>query len=181
MIADLARLLGSDKETLRFSAAVAKAVVTENFSHLADLPTPQTHDWSGAFQNYIPRAWIKKQRIICGSVCIGSTKILGYVGYRNMFKNNLGQSSKADKILYKADDLTIVRADQLLLTYQNPGENSEEIQIKAPCGGKLILLERKDNNVHAIEEKTFLDVLVVSYFDDYEDVKKWHTSKYRGA
>lgn len=69
LIADIAKIFECDKEDLRAAAMVAKAVLIEDFNVLKQIPLPSKNRWMGQFRQHIPGAWIKAQRVKCGSLC----------------------------------------------------------------------------------------------------------------
>ena len=62
--AGIAQMLGCDSEDITVTAEVAKAVLTDDFSGLAELRPSRS--WGGAFGEVIPEAWLLSQRAYCG-------------------------------------------------------------------------------------------------------------------
>lgn len=69
LIADVAKIFECEKEDLRAAAMVAKAVLTEDFNVLKQIPAPSNNRWTGQFRQHIPATWIKSQRVKCGEIC----------------------------------------------------------------------------------------------------------------
>lgn len=69
VIADVAKVMGFDKEKLRVTAQVAKAKLTNNLDILKELPVPSKNQWSNQFSEYISHDWIVEQRIELRRIC----------------------------------------------------------------------------------------------------------------
>lgn len=74
LVADIAKIMESDKDELRVMALVAKSVLLNNFDNLLKLPVPTKNRWMGRFGEYIPASWIKRQRTMCGRYCTSIEK-----------------------------------------------------------------------------------------------------------
>lgn len=69
VIADMAGVMGCDKEEIRVLAQVAKSRLLENLDILKKIPIPSKNRWSGKLGDYIPEEWIVSQRIECITIC----------------------------------------------------------------------------------------------------------------
>ena len=180
LIADMAQALGCDKEDVRAAGFVAKAVLKNDFDILDKMPAPSNNRWAAQLRKYIPDSWIESKRIKCGS-------------FRDKFKDkrnirfdcfienriNAGAFLKKDSqiIVYKEKEFDEIRG---LFPWKIPLEESTKI-IKAPCDGIVFYIEDKISVLSFSEAVTNWTVYVVSYFDDYDSLYKWHTNRLRGG
>ena len=180
LIADTAQVLGCNKEDIRAAGFVAKAVLKNDFDILNQMPAPSHNPWAAQLRKYIPDSWIESKRIKCGS-------------FRDRFKDkrnirfdcfienriNAGAFLKKDSqiIVYKEKEFDEIRG---LLPWKIPLEESTKI-IKAPCDGIVFYIEDKISVLSFSEAVTNWTVYVVSYFDDYDSLYKWHTNRLRGG
>lgn len=222
LIADIARIFECEKEDLRAAAMVAKAVLVEDFNVLKQIPVPSKNRWMGQFREHIPAAWIKAQRVKCGSLCteqylpkVGSSSTSSSVasfaailaasnqtGYGSVEKYTKNTPCTVKQRLNAG---TVVKKGEELVSYEEsvkkkkPNSNSsysslwasaafaasessyeaviEKKSLTAPCDGVVFFIE--SNKKGAVSERldTFLEVYVVSYFDDYAEFSDWHKKK----
>ena len=180
LIADMAQALGCDKEDVRAAGFVAKAVLKNDFDILNQMPAPSHNPWAAQLRKYIPDSWIESKRIKCGS-------------FRDKFKDkrnirfdcfienriNAGAFLKKDSqiIVYKEKEFDYTVGFSL---WRSSLEELIKI-IKAPCDGIVFYIEDKISVSSFSEPVTNWTVYVVSYFDDYDSLYKWHTNKLRGG
>lgn len=70
VIADMAKIMGCDKEEIRVLAQIAKSRLLGNLEILKNIPVPSKNCWSGKLRDYVPKEWIISQRIECITICI---------------------------------------------------------------------------------------------------------------
>lgn len=69
VIADMAKIMGCDKEEIRVLAQIAKSRLLGDLDILKNIPLPSKNRWSGKLGDYIPKEWIISQRIECVTIC----------------------------------------------------------------------------------------------------------------
>lgn len=186
LIADIAGIVECDKDDLRAAAYVAKAVLTEDFDVLRQLPIPNKNHWMGQFRQHIPASWINAQRMECGRVCIETTRRgIGIADNSmktwktNMIKNKL----QLDSIVKRGDALVVYEQgeDPVSSFFKSiriePNSRPKEETIQAPCNGIVFYIEDEKYDSSKEETRKELVVYVVSYFDDYKDFCKWYKNK----
>lgn len=204
VIADIARIFECEKEDLRAAAMVAKAVLVEDFNVLKQIPVPSQNHWMGKFEHHIPSSWIKSQRIQCGKICT-EKKIISspYLHLRPDRPEIETASTDACVIKKQLPSGAIVRKGDVLVSYEEkvkkykPKEDPfysafgsifegldafaetvvEKKTLNAPCDGVVFFAEstNKDSTKELIEK--YLEVYVVSYFDEYAAFCDWHKKK----
>lgn len=179
LIADMAQALGCDKEDVRAAGFVAKAVLKNDFDILNQMPAPGNNRWAAQLRSYIPDSWIEAKRIKCGSFMDKFKK--RNIRFDCFIENRIeaGAFLKKDSqiIVYKEKEFDEIRG---LLPWKIPLEESTKI-IKAPCDGIVFYIEDKISDLSFSEAVTNWSVYVVSYFDDYDSLYKWHTNRLRGG
>lgn len=180
LIADMAQALGCDKEDVRAAGFVAKAVLKNDFDILNQMPAPSNNRWAAQLRSYIPDSWIEAKRIKCGSFK-DKFKDKRNIRFDCFIENRIeaGAFLKKDSqiIVYKEKEFDEIVG---LLPWKIHLEESTKI-IKAPCDGIVFYIEDKISVSSFSEPVTNWSVYVVSYFDDYESLYKWHTNRLRGG
>lgn len=168
VIADMAVLLGCDKEEVYVLSQVAKSRLSGNMLYMVeDFPLLSKNRWSGKLDDYISKDWLVSQRKKCVSIWIKNTK-----RYEMIF-------GKPCKVKNKKESDTIVKTGDTVLVYEKEVTHKEEknetkkITVTAPCNGIVYYIE----SIKGIRGKKYLDVYVVSYFDNYKDFCEWHKNK----
>lgn len=194
LIADMAQALGCDKEDVRAAGFVAKAVLKNDFDILNQMPAPSNNRWAAQLRSYIPDSWIEAKRIKCGSFrdrfskstnsLILKIKIL----LKCFIKEKIGPGTLInkydhlivfqEKLIHKDDESFICIGERN--THITDFLDKDQI-IKAPCGGVVFYIEDKIYDSDFNGNVSNWTVYVVSYFDDYESLYKWHTNRLRGG
>ena len=194
LIADIAKIFECDKEDLCAAAMVAKAVLIEDFNVLKQIPVPSKNRWMGQFRQHIPGAWIKAQRVKCGSLCTeqylpknnsSSTTFFGFQsGYSTTEKYTKNNPCAVKKRLITG---MVVKKGEELVSYEESVKKRkqngnfetviEKKTLTAPYDGIVCFI--KSNKKGAVLERMdkFLEVYVVSYFDDYAEFCDWYKKK----
>ena len=179
LIADTAQALGCNKEDIRAAGFVAKAVLKNDFDILNQMPAPSHNPWAAQLRKYIPDSWIEAKRIKCGSFMEKYKK--RNIRFDCFIENriNAGAFLKKDSqiIVYKEKEFDYTVGFSL---WRSSLEELIKI-IKAPCDGIVFYIEDKISVSSFSEPVTNWTVYVVSYFDDYDSLYKWHTNKLRGG
>lgn len=196
MIADMAVLMGCDKEEVQVTAQVAKCRLMEKWELLKELPEPSRPRWLGKFGGYIPKEWIIGQRICCGRlqetiwkdvILYSSGQRVGRKKHPCVIKKRVETGSvvkKGDFILEYEEGNDVEESNNAILSMFLLGTKKNEPGVKktitAPCNGVVFFI--KDNRKSEIQEKVdeYLAVYVVSYFDEYKDFIKWYTELQAG-
>lgn len=172
VIADMAVLLGCDKEEVYVLSQVAKSKLSGNMLYMVkDFPLLSKNRWSGKLDDYISKDWIMSQRKKCVSIM---TK--GMEGYEIIF-------GKPCKIKNKKESDTIVKTGDTILVYEKEApymsvkNETKTITVTAPCNGVVYYVESNHKTILVDKDTKYLDVYVVSYFDNYKDFCEWHKSK----
>lgn len=196
LIADIAKIFECEKEDLRAAAMVAKAVLMEDFNVLKQIPVPSRNRWMGQFKEHIPAAWIKAQRIKCGQLCTeikknSSTFSNFYNPLKTVMEESGGETSFPCVIKNRLQAGTIVQVGDVLISYEesvrrmktthwydvNYGTVKEQKTIAAPCDGVVFFIESNKKGSTAAQSEKYIEVYVVSYFDEYAAFSDWHKKK----
>lgn len=186
LIADVAQIMGCDKEDLRVIAYVAKAVLTDDFDVLRQMPVPNENRWMGQFGQHIPVSWIESQREFCGKYC---TEVTITESYKSLKLQPCKVNSRlmAGSIVRKGEPLVVYEEKEL--PAGNSGftnlfwridlvveERSDLPQktITAPRDGIVFFIEGEENITANNRVGKYVYAYVVSYFDDYADFCQWH-------
>lgn len=182
LIADMAQSLGCDKEDVRAAGFVAKAVLKNDFDILNQMPAPSNNRWAAQLRSYIPDSWIEAKRIKCES-------------FRDSFKDERNVWFHC-YIKNRSDSGAFIKKDRQIIAYQKKlaflplvlrlQNNTDFVRdemkiIKAPCDGIVFYIEDKIYDSDFDKHISNWTVYVVSYFDDYDSLYKWHTNRLRGG
>lgn len=212
IIADIAKMMGCDKEEIRVLALVAKAKLTDDINIINSMPVPSKSMWCGKLGDYISSDWVMKQRIKCVSVCVEkntkkSTSSSGGI-YGGIFAaalaSSLGEEDipKYDKkrtcvIKNQKVNGSIVKKGEMIVEYEEevkvkkekttssassfgfaamiaassavePETKMEKRTVNAPCNGVVYYKEISQKGDVAEAPDKYLEVYVVSYFDDFK-------------
>ena len=190
--ADVARMMGCDNEEIYVLAAVAKAKLMQNWDTLLtlNLPVSLKNRWSDKCKDYIPDEWIIKQRQHCGELCTKKTVYRFkqsasvtdslYEKLRQAFESVSTENATIDKcptiVASHLQEGSVVKRGDTLISYKNEGD-TKATDIIAPCNGMLFFVKDEKNSEVEGESDTYLNIYVVSYFDEYEKFCKWHKRK----
>ena len=187
LIADIANNFGCGKEEFRTIAMVAKAVLTDNYDVLKNMPVPNKNQWMGQFKEIIPPEWIRSQRKKCGMICIEKLTYLIMTSIFGKDSMYTGKDQGPCVVKKQIQAETIVHKGDILVSYEEYepptrfGQEciTKEKTITSPCNGVVFFMEsdgngKKINKGDTIEDDVYLEVYVVSYFDDYSDFCEWH-------
>ena len=203
LIADIAKIFECEKEDLRAAAMVAKAMLTEDFTLLKQIPVPSKNRWMGQFRQHIPVTWIKSQRVKCGEICTEQ--------YMPKFRSNLYSSVAQFGAMLPKDKLdlnevknnpcvvkkrlkagAVVKKGEELISYEESVENkkpnsnstsifSVNLVSKLNYGTvieKKVLTAPCDGVVFFIESNKKCAVSErMDKFDDYAEFCDWHKKK----
>ncbi|MCC8151736.1 MAG: hypothetical protein LIO96_09875 [Lachnospiraceae bacterium] len=162
LIAGLAEIMGYSGEELSVVGLVAKSRLTGNLDLLENIPYPEARCWSGAFADYISKEWLASQRKLIGTVNLLEWKEFSTTP---QIMSTIQECMKTGKF---------VKCGMVLVAYEmqnngdffHPSTTTMEI-MKAPCNGVALFMERQQDGKRPEEQDKFLDVYIVSYFDEY--------------
>ena len=207
VIADMAVLLGCDKEEVYVLSQVAKSRLSGNMYIMKDIPLLSKDRWSGKLDDYISKDWLVSQRKKCISICteynVGSkgtgtfrtVKSLAGSGETLQYYDKYRTCTVKDR----QESGTIVKMGDTILVYENIAYGTSDVSntvpkhifagliiknpvketktVTAPCNGIVYYIESsKESEIKGVDNK-YLDVYVVSYFDNYKDFCEWHKNK----
>ena len=183
LIADLSKIMECDKEELRVIAHVAKAVLTNDFNVLSQIPSLTKNRWMGQFQHHIPASWIKSKRELCGKYFTGVMPS-GAMGGQKV-KHRLPAESLVKKgdvlVAYEGESPEEIFSDKTAFLWLRSSEQQNlpaEKTILAPCDGIVFFIEGKTLLSATQITMECVYAYVVSYFDDYKDFCQWHKKKH---
>ena len=177
LIADMAQTLGCDKEDVRAAGFVAKAVLKNDFYILDKMPAPSKNTWQGQLRQYIPDEWLASKRIQCGEIITQIYNTLSLVEQPCIIDNIF----KAGSIVRSGQELVVYREAEYSKFFPYKVTDRYEKKIYSPCDGIVFFIEKNKFDSLSSNTKTIWSVYVVSYFDDYESLYKWHTNRLRGG
>lgn len=184
IIADIAKMMGCDKEEIRVLALVAKAKLTDDINIINSMPVPSKSMWCGKLGDYISSDWVMKQRIKCVSVCVekNTKKLLTSPAeyaedvHAEIWASVLGEDyiPKYDKkrtcvIKNQKVNGSIVKKGEMIIEYEEEMvAKKEKRTVNAPCNGVVYYKEISQKGDVAGAPDKYLEVYVVSYFDDFK-------------
>ena len=179
IIADIAKMMGCDKEEIRVLALVAKAKLTDDINIINSMPVPSKSMWCGKLGDYISSDWVMKQRIKCVSVCVekNTKKSTGLSrGFFTAMRDSVREDyiPKYDKkrtcvIKNQKVNGSIVKKGEMIIEYEEEvKEKKEKRTVNAPCNGVVYYKEISQKGDVAEAPDKYLEVYVVSYFDDFK-------------
>lgn len=166
-IANLAELMGCDKEEIQVIGQVAKSRLLEDPELLKQIPRPSKNRWCGKFFEYIPKEWIEKQRVFCWTICVDlyGEKKKDVIEHPCVIKDRLQRGSVAQK-------------GDTILTYKEKSKKHIKTEsVTAPCDGIVFYAEEYKKSKAIDKKDKYIAVYVVSFFDDYDNFCKWYTNK----
>ncbi len=180
-IAEVATLLDFKKPELKLISQIAKSKLTGNLKLLSEINVVKCTSITNAFDDYIPREWIKQQRIACCEpICL-----------KGFFK---GMYTSSPVIIYKTNIIKqwkkcneFIKKGDKILEYQKPvskrARKTQNVIIEAPNNGKLFVIEfakksEVQNKSEDYKNDRFLALYAVSLFDDYKEFCEWFSKKY---
>lgn len=175
-IVELATLLKINKIEMKIISIVAKSKLTNNWNLLKDVAVTKNCTIDGVFGNIIPSVWLKKQRILCCNLLM-----------KGFFQGNSGTISYKTTIVnaWKHHNDVVKKGDQILeirypvgigkRTYVNDIIESKET-------GKIFIIEytkksKVQNRNPDYKYNKYMDVYIVSHFDNYNDFRAWLSKK----
>lgn len=185
VIADVAKIMGFDKEELRVTAQVAKAKLTGNMDILKELPVPSKNKWGNRFTDYISHDWIVKQRRESGRICTTQyespntndelwKEILGDMELRELYKERpeeFGEERHSCEIVSHLKDGSIVKTGDILCTYtEKVKKTSKKINSFFSFSS---LIHTEDDSLYDRKEKTLTAPCngIVFFIEDKVDSK----------
>lgn len=169
-IADMANLMGCDKEEIRVIAQVAKSKLLNNPDVLKYIPLQSKNRWSGKFKEYIPKEWIVGQRQRCGTIRTVRARFIGW-----LFGQNAGSSDRYEDdcvIKSKPQSGSVVKKGEPILVYEGDALITHEKKtetILAPMDGIVYFVDKKKSSTVSGYDDKYVSAYVISYFDDYND------------
>lgn len=160
MIADIAEILNVSESELQVCGMVAKAVLTNNFDILDQVPEQVKNKWNSQFIHYIPGKWLAQRRIKCLPEMQAG---FPFVWVNPVTKWNTRTLSE------RISSGAIVTKGKSLIWPKGATENA----ICAPKNGIVYFIDAKMEQSNI----SYIDTYVVSYFDDYDMFCQWYKSK----
>lgn len=170
-IADMAEIMGCDREEIRVLAQIAKSKLMDNLDVVNCIPLPSKNRWTGKFKDYISKSWIESQREKCIEICT-----------KKYFKIGSFPLSIKEKIpcivKNKVESGSVVKNGTTIIEYEEEVNESYTVKkklriITAPKDGIAFFAKTKKKSAFSGKEDEYLCVYVVSYFDEYSDFCKW--------
>lgn len=195
LLADVAQLMKCDQEEIVVLSHVAKYKLTGNTKHLDSIPLPNTNRWSGKLKEYIPRKWVESKRCFHGEIFLGLSNmendLNSNIVYEGLCKitDSLrnGDRIKEKGVIVKYEKACEGERTSSYGLYRNDWEfvgsysctvrpKLENRIITALCDGIVYFEKTKriaeDIFVDDVCE-SYLEVYVISPFDDYDSFKSW--------
>lgn len=183
----MAHILGCTADDMKVVAAVAKAVLTDNFDMLDNVPPAQACKYSGQFKGHIPESWLEKRRVVHLedkpiAVALFRSKKNEQVATVGAFVHKgdvLLSYDYEDKVLNIANAL--VRAAALAAKKKN---TIQHYKLKSVTEGYFYVIERGRSVKNATGENVTNNeryYYVISPFDDLTSLEKWHDAKHSDA
>lgn len=178
-IADMAEIMGCDREEIRVLAQIAKSKLMDNLDVVNCIPLPSKNRWTGKFKDYISKSWIESQREKCIEICTKkyckeTILLLGLqddivVDFPCTVKNRVESGS-------------VVKSGTTIIEYEEEVNKSYTVKkelrkITAPKDGVAFFAKTKQKSKVSGKKDEYLCVYVVSYFDEYYDFCKWIKNK----
>jgi len=167
VIVDMAFVLGCDRDDIEMVAKVARASLTEKFDILENVSIPEGKKWQKAFTQYIPEKWLATQRIHCGIIHVlndGSRYLEGKLqGGSTVLFYIYMESRKSNGTLVQAEEV-LVKGKVYLV----------EKTILSPRNGMLCFVIDKDKEQLKGSDCRIEQIYVISPFDTYDALCKWH-------
>lgn len=152
LIADMAVVMECNKEDLKTTAYMAKAVLTEKFDILESLPAPKDENCGKQLAQYVPDSWLESKRVYCGKV------VEVVEGHKWAITEQRIRSG------------SFVKKEDILMIQKRGAETDKYIE--AACDGIVVYFRKKFNPMY---DEIF--AYVVSYFDSHEKFLKWYSEK----
>lgn len=181
MIADLANIMGCDQEEILVLAQIAKSKLMDDVDIVNHIPLPSKNRWSGKFNDYIPKSWIKSQREKCIEICTEKYLKLSISCFYDQIRMMTEGSDRRtydvknpSVVKTRVETGSIVKKGATILVYERDTETKEEIRkITAPKDGIVFFVKKTKKSEVSEKEDVFLCAYVVSYYDEYSDFCKW--------
>lgn len=196
LVADIAKIMESDKDELRVMALVAKSVLLNNFDNLLNLPVPAKNRWMGRFGEYIPASWIKEQRNMCGRYCTSiekktQTSNSRYSsGFAAMLSNSMNRSlsdlvkTEPCKVKKRLQAGSIVRKSDVLVEYEEKVKENSNIKTRSTSpyssflAASLATMEEAKEKIVTNKIIAPCDGVLFLIEDEERDVKNNELRKY---
>lgn len=208
LIADLGEVLKCDKEEIRVAANVAKAVLLNDMELLHNIPAPFAKQWIRQFipaswiesqrkycgkycSNIMSSDWFELKTDVLPCEVSKSLEAGTFVSY--MDELVCGEQIVEPNGYQIADYINSRDDIPVTMRYassQKPRGSKKTISISAPCEGIVFFAKETEKNkekgitfdgeMDIYITKEYTSVYVCSYFDNYEDFRKWH-EKIRGG
>lgn len=185
MITYIAEIMGCDKNEVYVISQVAKSKLINNVKLIEDITIQPKNSWNGKFKGYISSKRLATKRIKCASI-------------RTELNEHTSGFWEPCRVVDKLNVGDIVEEGQVILRYEEEQEEMrfrdtpiKQVVVKAPHDGMVFYIETY-KDIKVIESYTdyledlreltdvgqlvdkYLEVYVVSYFDDYTDFCNWH-------
>ena len=161
MIVDIAEMLDVSESELQICGMVAKAVLTDNYNILDQVPEQMKNKWNSQFIHYIPGKWLAQRRTKCVREQRKEDLFMSFVDlYAKWNTRMLSERISSGAVVKKGTPLIWPKG-------------AVERAICAPEKGVVYFIdaEKGQNNI------SYIDTYVVSYFDDYDMFCQWYKSK----
>ena len=177
-------ILGCTADDMKVIAAVAKAVLTEDFDVLDSVPPEQACKYSGQFKGHIPESWLEKRRVV--HLEDKSIAVALFRSKKNEQVATVGAFvHKGDVLLsYDYEDKfpnianVVIRAAALAA---KKTDTTQHYSLKSKSEGYFYIIERGWSVKNASGENVTNNeryYYVISPFDDLASLEKWHDAKH---
>lgn len=163
IIADMAEIMGCDREEIRVLAQIAKSKLMDDLNVVNCIPLPSKNRWTGRFEDYISKSWIKSQRKKCIEICTKKYRTISFYYIVEDFPCTVKN---------RVESGSVVKNGTTIIEYEEE-VNKELRKITAPKDGIAFFAKTKKKSAVSGKEDEYLCVYVVSYFDEYSDFCKW--------
>ncbi|WP_054939241.1 hypothetical protein [Paenibacillus ihuae] len=137
MLAELSIVLNFAQEDLEMLAQLARSIIHQNEEEFNSVVVTDSVKWRGMFTHHIPAAWLKNNRIYCGSY----EEIIDNEELQSLISKMLRIHDQLE-VEYKLKEDSIVKKDDVIVKYI---KNDEENSILSPRSGRVFYKELKKN------------------------------------
>lgn len=172
----MAHILGCTADDMKVIAAVAKAVLTQDFDALDKVSPELACQYTGQFTGNIPESWLAKRRIVRNTMMVDSASLMWTMHSKE--KTYVSKPPANGTTVHKNQEIAVLKNGMDTSTYR-----AERVSITAPIHGIVYTLQRKEvNKLYSRGMHTAYDTLdylyVISPFDTLANLEKWHDKQH---